>query len=413
MGQSKWNEEKIIQTLRDFPEIEDRQKKEELFAKIEERIESKKTKRKTFRFMPMLAAACVLLIAAIISPVVLQETVFKNPGSETGQKSSGSPSEPGNEPPNIQKTPERSVPPASDTEEGKTLKAEPPAESEIEPKAYESHNVTYHSGVVEVPQDKQVITVYYTDEVAEGVVPVSFLADKELPKIEALQQAFQMINPDELGVFETEFHKGDKVKVSDDQEKKSLIVDIEPGSIQGGTGERMFMDTVNFTAYNLGYEKIIFRTSGEPGYEFPHFGPREMVEIESPKGVSTLLTKNGTLLLVEGTNANESEERSNFEEIIRTVKIDTSGFGYEETIQPSFFIKEISESENTVTVELVKGSKLENSMMYIAMIEAMLLTAGQFGYEQVHLIGSDTKEVGPYNLEKPIPVLKAPNVISN
>ncbi|MCF6411778.1 hypothetical protein [Pseudalkalibacillus salsuginis] len=411
MGQSKWNEEKIIQILRDFPAIEDRQKKEELFAKIEKRIDSKKTKRKPFRIMPMLAAACVLIIAAIISPVVLQETVLKKPGSETGQKSSGSPSEPGNEPTEIQKIPEEPIPPASGSE-GTSLKAEPSAESEIEPKAYESHNVTYHSGVVEVPQDKQVVTVYYTDSRAEGVVPVSYLADKELPKIEALQQAFQMINPDKLGVLETVFHEGDKVKVSDDLEKKTLIVDIKPGVIQGGTGERMFMDTVNYTAFNLGYEKIVFKTSGEPGYDFPHIGPQDMVEIESPKGVSTLLTDNGTLLLVEGTRADESIDGSSLEENIRTIKIDTSRLGHEEAIQPSVFIKEVNKNEKTVSVELVEGSRLENNMMYIAMIEAMLLTSGQFGFEYVQILGSDTKEVGPYNLAEPIPVLKAPNVIS-
>ncbi len=412
MGQSKWNEEKIIQTLRDFPAIEDRQKKEELFAKIEKRIDSKKTKRMPFRIMPMLAAACVLFIAAIISPVVLQETVFKNPGSETGLKSSGSPSEPGNEPQNIQKSPEESIPPSSGSEEGVSLKVKPSAGSEIEPKAYESHNVTYHSGVVEVPQDKQVVTVYYTDSRAEGVVPVSYLADKELPKIEALQQAFQMINPDKLGVLETVFHEGDKVKVSDDLEKKMLIVDIKPGVIQGATGERMFMDTVNYTAFNLGYEKIVFKTSGEPGYDFPHFGPQDMVEIESPKGVSTLLTDNGTLLLVEGTKADGSIDGSTLEEIIRTIKIDTSRLGHEEAIQPSVFIKEVNKNEKAVSVVLVEGSRLENSIMYIAMIEAMLLTAGQFGFEYVQILGSDTKEVGPYNLAEPIPVLKAPNVIS-
>ncbi|MGP4081892.1 hypothetical protein ACTWQL_18510 [Pseudalkalibacillus sp. R45] len=415
MGQSNWNEEKIIQTLRDFPVVEDRQTKEELFEKIESRIETKKTKRKSFKFMPILAAACVLLIAAIISPAVLKETVFKTPGSEMNHSSKGS-SEIEKATPLIQKkTPEESIPPAADPEEGEAQPAEQqPAESKIEPKAYESNNVTYHSAAVEVPEDKQAITVYYTDEGAENVVPVSYIADKGLPKIEALREAFQKIDTEEMGLFATEFHKGDRVKVSDDPEKNELILDIEPGTIQGTTGERMFMDTVDHTAYSLGYKQVMFRTNGEPGYEFSHFGPIEEVDIKGPeKGFSTLVTKKGTLVLGERIKANDSQEPTSLEGIVRSMKMDTSGFGDEEAIQPNIFIKQISEKEKMAIVELVEGSRLENNIMYMAMIESILLTAHQFGYEQVYFFGSNVQEVGPYNLTEPLPVLKAPNVISH
>ncbi|WP_261134175.1 hypothetical protein [Bacillus sp. Marseille-Q3570] len=412
MGQSNWNEEKIIQTLRDFPVVEDRQTKEELFEKIESRIETKKTKRKSFKFMPILAAACVLLIAAIISPAVLKETVFKSPGSDVKHSLHGS-SEIGKESPLIKKTPEEPMPPAADPEEREPQPAEQPAESKIEPKAYESNDVTYHSAAVEVPEDKQAIIVYYTDEEAENVVPVSYLADKGLPKIEALREAFQKIDTEEIGLFATEFHKGDRVKVSDDPEKNELILDIEPGTIQGSTGERMFMDTVDHTAYSLGYKQVVFRTNGEPGYEFSHFGPKETVDIKGPeKGFNTLFTEKGILLLGERIKANDSQEPTSLEGIVKSMKIDTSGFGDEEAIQPNFFIKQIREKDKTAIVELVEGSRLENNMVYMAMIESILLTAHQFGYEQVYFLGSNVQEVGPYNLNEPLPVLKAPNVIS-
>ncbi len=402
MGQSKWNEEKIIQTLREFPKVEDSRSKEELFDQIQNKMGQEETEKKSkpFRFMPVLAAACILAIAAIISPTIMDQFDLPKDGVSQENESALSTS---TKSPNEKDTPtSEQVEPAGPTEEA-------PDTSEVVPFAQVEEEYKYHVGITEIPEDKQVVTAYYPDQEAMGVVPVSFLAEKGLSRVEALEEALSTISDEELGLSESGLSS---VNLSENPNANTLVLDIKPGSIQGSTGERIFVQTVQNTAFSLGYETIAFMSAGKPGYEFSHFGPMESMEVSAPeKGVSALLTNTGTLLLVNGLQLNGNVEPETLEDALHWMSKDMEGFGYQETIPENVFFKEISEDGKKVTIEFSEGTTLEDNMKYVAMLESILMAAHQFGYEQVDFINAPIEQIGPYHLSGTLPVLKAPNVI--
>ncbi|MGM7703589.1 hypothetical protein ACSVDE_17845 [Pseudalkalibacillus sp. Hm43] len=402
MGQSKWNEEKIIQTLREFPKVEDSRSKEELFDQIQNKMgqEESEKKAKPFRFMPVLAAACILAIAAIISPTIMDQ--FDLPKGEISQEENGSALSTSTKSPDEKEAPvSEQVEPAEPTEEAADT-------SEVVPYAQVEEEFKYHAGITEVPEDKQVVTTYYPDQEAMGVVPVSFLAEKELSRVEALQQALSSISSQELGLSESGLASVNLLEYPNN----TFVVDIKSGAIQGSTGERIFVNTVKGTAHSLGYDYITFKTEGENGYDFSHLGSIETIEVSAPeKGVSAILTDTGTLLLVNGIQLNGDVQLRTFEDALHWMSKDMEGFGYQETILENVFFKEITEDGKKVTIEFSEGTTLEDNMKFVAMLESILMAANQFGYEQVDFINAPIEQIGPYQLSGTLPVLKAPNVI--
>lgn len=405
MGQSKWNEEKIIQTLKDFPEMKDRQSKEELYEKIEQKRSEAKPKQKRFRFMPVLAAACVLLIAAIISPAILNETVFTPPGEESDVENPGTTDQ---QPATLKKADE----PQQPAEIQPAPESSPlPLENEIGTRSYEG-DMVFYPGVQEVPAGKQVVTLYYPDSEAMGTVPMSTFVDESFSRVEAIKAGLEKINPENYGVSENVLLALKDLQLSEVPEENALVVDLAPNQVQGSTGVSMFLETIQYSAYEMGYDIIKLRTNGVAGYDLPHMGSYKQLDVEAPEnGISALLSDNSTYLLTPGIKLNGENKAENLEEALKFMKQDIDGFGYHETIQRNVFINNVSENGKTAVIEFSKGSEFTENLVYQAMIESMLLAAEQFGYENVQFTNTNFERIGPYKLTEPIPVLKAPNVV--
>ncbi|WLD93642.1 hypothetical protein [Alkalihalobacillus sp. AL-G] len=406
MGQSKWNEDKIIQTLKDFPKMKDRQSKEELYEKMEQKRSRSKPKQRRLRFMPVLAAACVLFIAAIISPAILKDTVLSPPpGEEAGVENHGSTDHE-----------QSSLKKADEPQQAETLLAPESdplsTENTIETRSYEG-DMVFYPGVQDVPAGKQVVTLYYPDSEAMGTVPLSTFVDKSLTRVESINTALNKIQPEKYGVSENIILALKDIKLTEVQEENALVVDLAPNSVQGSTGVQMFLETIQYTAYESGYDIIKLQTNGVAGYDLPHMGSYKQLDVEAPeKGVSALLSENGTYLLTNGIKLNGENKPESLEEALQLMKQNNDGFGYHETIQRNVFIKKVSENGTTAVIEFSKGSEFKENLLYQAMIESMLLTAEQFGYENVQFVNTNFERIGPYNLTEPITVLKAPNVVT-
>ncbi|WLR43773.1 hypothetical protein LC087_06490 [Bacillus carboniphilus] len=83
------------------------------------------------------------------------------------------------------------------------------------------------------------------------------------------------------------------------------------------------------------------------------------------------------------------------------------------SIDPSLDLDiETSEGGRTLIVFVNNGEKVNSSQEAIFMIEAILMTAKEFNYEQVHFKGINEKQIGKWNLDQPINVPFSPNPIN-
>ncbi|UAC47115.1 hypothetical protein K6959_10155 [Bacillus aquiflavi] len=80
-----------------------------------------------------------------------------------------------------------------------------------------------------------------------------------------------------------------------------------------------------------------------------------------------------------------------------------------QSISENIKIERIVEKDQLLIIYLTKDSQLENDENTVYSIEAILLTAKDFGYDTVKFENAPIEKIGPFNLSEPIKVPLSPN----
>ncbi|MDQ0219028.1 hypothetical protein ELQ35_09885 [Peribacillus cavernae] len=72
----------------------------------------------------------------------------------------------------------------------------------------------------------------------------------------------------------------------------------------------------------------------------------------------------------------------------------------------------VEEQDKKVILELSEGTKISDTEEYLTALEAILLTAKDFGFDYVKFSNANIDALGPYNLQEDVPVPIAPNKIN-
>ncbi|WP_017755623.1 GerMN domain-containing protein [Calidifontibacillus oryziterrae] len=396
MDKFTFDENKLEQLLQSMPKVRDHQTPEQLFASISSSLEEKiaedrptyknRKKQKPSWIVPAFASVAALLLLALVVPSFLQQ----NSTMENSQV----------------KLMEEPI--AKDKAPIENEAGQLGAEMRLFSIAPESE-----SRVLSViPEQEEVITVAVPDENIMFVVPLSFTVPKgeKLAQVETINE---LLNEQEWGLSQ---YILEDVSLSEGQTTngdKKIILDV-PADHSFGKGSAMeviFIATVKETFRQLGYDVVEFTTAGKPGITLGNYGDLNELNLtnEETENVYYLYQPNEQIqpFLVPFPRENDFTKALAAMKSTTDLEIREVTPSIPEEVQFSNVI--IENESGKVTIAFEDGTPLMNESKYKIMIEAILMTAKEFGFDAVQFENAAVDIIGPYELSKPIHVPIAVN----
>lgn len=406
MKKSDFNEDRIEELLSQMPKIQDNQDADSLFEKInsqleeEERIPEKKTVRwfdKKYTIPAVLSVAAILFFALLVPSMSNQQNQM-----------------------------EMSMESHSANEEATFDKAE--EELEMAPKSFdnganttEEFSIAGNEGsmgmlppndesrvITELPKGFGLMVLAVPDLQAQMVVPISFLyPETQYSVTEAFEQATQLLQEDEWGLSAFMLEQATIETEVTESGNERVVMNLQQNvAFEGSAMETIFLQTVQETFKRLGYEEIQFLTEGSPGIKLSHSGTLTEMKLiqdtKKPYYKHQGITGASPVFLVPGISVDTIQEAFN------SMKVGIETYGLMPSI-PAGIDFTIQTDQNHVIVQFTEQSQLNNNPEHQWMLEAMLLTVKEFGFETVTFEHPNHHIVGPYSLNEEMNVPIAPN----
>jgi len=387
----EWNEEQLQQLLQQLPSVRDKQSKKELYQNIYYKVQYKKKKR--IWVAPTVATIAVLFILALISPLLFQSITSTNEENAMDMASTSS-----------------SESTKAENNSGQELQmaessiAEDRNNEKVELSRKEIEQETF---VTDADDSANFITVGLTDESLQNIIPVSF---KEEAGKEELDQ-IETFNPDKfaekLGPLRIALTNTDL----EEENNNEIIINYKSdnGSITGSGSEVAYKESIIETFRWLGYKKANLFTNGVEGIEFSNYGQEEELEITETRNKAYLVyqyDESKAKLLVPSP-----ESLPTIEEAIAIMKKGIDEQELKPSIQEHIGQIDIKEDGERLEIDFKQNANVENNEESIIMLESILLTAKDFGYETVQFNGTKEKEIGVMDVSRPLEVPFSPNPI--
>ncbi len=401
MKKSEWSDNQLEELLQHLPKVKDKQDPDELFRKISSRIQVEQIRDSGNRkwILPSVAAVAALFIILIIGPTFLNKSGGNLKESASFDTAASEKQEFATE---------------SASENDKMAKAgiveEPADDQEQDPMSTTMEMPNTSNIVHDVGEGQTLVTIGIMDSMAQNVVPLSFLStDMTKTKLEVLQDVIQNLPASDLGLDPT---KLDGLRFEEVDMEKVLITipsdyTIESSSAQIGAFFFPIIETFRW----MGYKVVELRTEeGEQAFIDP-VGPVEPIDLstETQKGYYIYTTENGHTYLVPSRDSSAT-----FEEALSKMRDRIIEYELKPSIPIEYEYTANSGTDVTVAFTNEEFSD-QNDPKYRLMIEAILLTAKEFGFKTVTFINTP-EQIGGINLiengkPKPVNVPIAPNPI--
>ncbi|WP_226666916.1 hypothetical protein [Metabacillus litoralis] len=392
MKRQEWNEEKLEQLLKQLPHVHDKQSAEDIYQSILYKQQNRK-KSKSW-IAPTFATVAALFIFLMFTPYLFQEITSSSNEEKSMDKVSDTSSGTDEAELRIQD---------NTANKESSLMQEEFADSEA--KALEvNEQVTF---VTPSNDGEETITIGVTDASGEYIIPISVNAEY-LNKPQQIQDIlvenlFEKIGP--VG-FELQ-----NTQILPQKNPEELILNYtgEP-ILSSSKSETMYKEAIQETFRWLGYNKVNLQTNDSEGIEFGNSGLQTDLAIQRNRNKAYYLYQyndNTSKLLVPSP-----ESFSSINEAIEAMK---TGLPDKKLLPPivNQMINMVSSEDGTqIDIEFINGGSFEDNEQNIIMLEAILLTAKEFGYEKVKFNGIAIDKIGNLDLKKPIEVPFSPNPIN-
>ncbi|MDM5336095.1 hypothetical protein QUF84_02360 [Fictibacillus enclensis] len=419
MESSKWTEEEIQKQLEKMPSVKDKRSKEFIFHEIEGKLTAssvyKRTVKKTW-MMPGLAMVCLLAVVFLLMPLpffkkeasapsppertlpgrnqVKPNVVARDPEPPAGRVD---PSEHENNAPIKEKEkdrPEPKIEKPQDENQGSTAPStqkELPADKkangdeEAPPVTVEaSSDENYHSPLMkdelnqQLKEGKSLVTVAYSDDQAELVVPLSFLVQGGGTYADKVEDVLGSFHPEKVGLQPTLLNQA---KLS--EKEGAVVVNLPAGSVSSSE-EALLPKVLGYTfGYSEGYSKVKFETDGKPGYEFSNLGSKEELDVDGVRGgpAFSYTTSTGDEFLVDSNATTFAKPAENLEKAMDQMK---EGYKDKKLVpavpEDTTLHADRSGTKATVTVE---GKGKADDEETRKMMDAALVTVKNYGSDTV------------------------------
>lgn len=400
-----WDEKTIENQLKEMPSIKDRQNKEELFEKIQERLQEghiKKRQQKSW-FIPTIASAAVFFILLLLIPSFLNErnVTLDKPGSVQEDQMRMESNQPVDE-----DIPEMGV------------MEDPNEEVNMATVVNDFHYVAALQTDIEEQFRDQLVTIGIPayNQGGEFIIPVTILAEGT-NYLENFMSVMNSFSGEQWGIGSFP-----PIEINEISEEKGGFVklDVPTNSLESLTSNehRIYsLSLIETFSAQQRYIELQFSSDGEPGVLWGQTGDITSFSLQQPnRGYFLMETETGHIFLVKGNMVDptlniESDAYQNItlQESLQLMKEGAPERGYQAAIPYHVAITEINQTDEFVTITFENGTQLENNLENVAMLEAIMLAAKDFGHLFVKFEGVEELTVGPYHLNEFLPV---PNYIN-
>ncbi|WP_273129096.1 hypothetical protein [Bacillus weihaiensis] len=393
MKKREWNEEEIKQLLNQLPSITDHRTSSEMYQHIERKIKGRN--QRTW-IAPTIATLAALFLFALMTPYLFQE-ISSSSYEEAADESGGDQDNSLN---------------SLTMGEGEIANIEEKSEDEAaEAKLFENKNSTISpqdTFVIHSKDREKYLTFALTNEQSEITIPISFNEDEHVEDLKEIER----ISSEEVSeIMESFRFELEDTTFAHTKIPNEVIVNYQgQPNLSSSASEIYYMETIQETFRWLGYKKARLQTREEEGIEFGNTGMKTELDIETNRKKAYFIYRkqdNSRALLVP---SNESFET--IEDAVLAMKEGTANLTLESPFITTIDSIEIDENKTDLDITFPSNIEFEDSEPYILMLESLLLTAKEFGFQKVQFNGVDMQRIGVMNLAEPIEVPFAPNPIS-
>ncbi|ALC81448.1 MULTISPECIES: hypothetical protein [Bacillus] len=378
MKKNEWNEERIKVLLNQLPTVKDQRSAQQVYKQL---LMAKQEKKKNKHWVwPVLASFAVLFLAFLIAPVF-----FK--GNQNASESSES---------NLQMKEE-----ASTDDSAVTFQKEIEKDAGLEQSSEETNE---KSLIVPARDAKRYFTVAFTDAAMASVIPVSIEKSTETENINDIIKKYDKLKLKDLGLFKPPFY--DNMKIEEDSGNKEVTVflsknDDLSSSAESQWFEKLLKETMKWSPYDRVQIKGNASVAGDL-----LGGMEEIEKIQEKNAYLKYETDSGERYLMP-----TEQSFNTVEEAFDSMKI---AFGAEQ-IKPlmpdGLSIESVQSEGHELIVNFSDTKEQIQPADELAMLEGIMLTAKEFGYQQVLFTNLSKTRIGSYDVTKPIDVPAAPNPI--
>ncbi|WP_299088276.1 hypothetical protein [uncultured Metabacillus sp.] len=390
MKRQEWNEEQLEKLLKQLPSVKDKQTSEDIYQTILSKQHQGKTNRTWVA--PAIAVIAALFIFALISPLFFQSLQLNEESAMDMSSKS---------------TTESSEKTQRSSENNKEM-AEPQQELENKELAKASLlNDKQQTFVTAASEAEDVITVGFTDSEAKNILPVSLEANKKQEKLEQIEKVNPDVYKEEIGPITYELSE---TEFSESEKSEEITIDYKGvPNLSSSTNDVLYQNAIIETFKWLNYKKANLYTNQKEGIEFGQSGPKNDLDVskETKKAYFLYQFDENTLkLLVPSPISYDSIDGA-----LKAMKQGIEENDLKPTILNTVTNITTTPKGDQIEIEINQDAGVENSEASIIMLEAMLMTAKEFGYDTVQFKGITTDRIGEMDVTKPIEVPFSPNPV--
>ena len=376
------NELEIL--LRKLPKIEDNRSVNRIFTSLE----FAERRKKRFHWTPLLASAVAIFIVSIIA----SSFIFGNNSNDENFSMS------------------------QDSEIARN-------EMEIADKDSTDQNQSGAQSVKEIHNENKLMYSLYNTDLMDNnyftlaiptksnryYVPLTFLIEKGSieDSIVALLEEAKNIDEASLGLSEF-FPLGAELFYK--SESKTVMIDLSESTYHN-VSDKILLNVFQETFKYQQIEQLRYALEGEIGVEFPYIGYLENEMVNKYTQKATMIyqfDESSPRFFVSSFNSSSTIEEAF--EIMKTTDNPEDPTVFP-TI-PSDWVYEIIEEDSLLHIKFDEETELNDSITHQTALEAILLTARDFGYEKVLFGYNGLSKIGTIELNKELEVPIAPNVMN-
>ncbi|MRX71041.1 hypothetical protein GJU40_02510 [Bacillus lacus] len=385
MKKSKVSDDQEIEhLLSQLPPVKDRRTPEEIYQNVSLKMQSSKKK---IWLGPVLASAAAIFILFLFSPFLFEE--FRS-GSQSGNEQSAG---------NSSQSTDQAV-----TED---LPKERDDVNDVVP-VPETTDLKEEVDTFVVPAESSetFITVAFRDANLQNLIPVSLKGIADRDKASQIKGILENFNEEEAGLATSFF---EKVQLKTPIESKNRVqVNLE-AAVLSSSADSEGLNEISETLKQNGYlEAELYSNSfQEKGVEAGNYGKLEELELKGQSFKAYYLyqaDENTPKLLTPS-----AETFTSIDAALGAMKKSIDTHQLKSLFTESISFSKIEKSEGSLTLTFSNSARIENTEANVLMLEGILLTAKEFGYQQVKFENTNISKVGSMDLTQPIVVPASPN----
>ncbi|WP_026694785.1 GerMN domain-containing protein [Peribacillus kribbensis] len=423
MRRSNYSEQEIEELLRNLPSVTDTRPKADIYQNMQLAADKR---RSPIRWIPIAACAAVIVLFSILAAsfrmnlnsehkVKVKDRNAVYQSNSEWDKKAGSTVKPENAGKKETEKETGSTPPAAEDKK----QEEAPAPSDDKAETIEGKPGTEENKVLNAPlksslafskegESHSYITISVPDPNLQYFIPLSFDTDKtdKQGQLEAVEEKMKSMNEESYGLSN---YYPLNLGFSLGNEEGTVNVDFADKSSYNNSYESGLLNALEDTFRYLGYTKITFSTEGKPGIELSDTGAMQEAQLLPPKRSFLIYQSSPEHPKFIVPNVNSSAET--IQDALKEMQNFEANNSAAASIPSDWKIETAAERDGVLVVTFSPGTLMAENENALLAIEAILLTAKDFGLKAVKFENAPLEKLGRYDLTKEIEVPSAPNVV--